>query len=132
MENNKKTLGFYIGLISAAIALITGIALLIYGNAVKDFYAIPPVILIIGAVVAAVGLLKNIHFLAIVPGVCYMASVALYVTSQIGNISGRLSDTGFGATGTTLEMLIAFCVLMVAAAILALVASFMKQYQEAA
>lgn len=130
MENNKKTLGFYIGLISAAIALITGIALLVYGNVVGDFYAIPPVVLIIGAVIAAVGLLKNVHFLAIVPGVCYMAAVALYVTSQIGNISGRLSDTGFGATGTTFEMLIAFCVLMVVATLFALIASFMKQYKE--
>ena len=132
MDIKKKSLGFCIGFVSAAIALITAIVLLIYGGAVGDFYAIPSVILVIGAALGVVGLMKNIPALAICPGVCYMAALALYVTSQMGNISGRLSDTGFGATGTTLEMLITFCVLMVVATILALVASFMKQGKEAA
>ena len=59
-----------------------------------------------------------------------MTALGLYITSQMGNISGRLSDTGFGATGTSLQMLIAFCVLMLAATILALISSFMKQTKE--
>lgn len=130
MENKKKTLGFNIGFISAFIALITGIALLIYGAAVGDTYAVAPAVLVVGALVAALGLVKNIPVLAIIPGAAYMTAMGLYITSQMGNISGRLSETGFGATGTSLEMLIAFCVLMLAAAILALVSSFMKQTKE--
>lgn len=132
MDMKKKALGFYIGFVSAAIALITGVVLLIYGNVVGDAYAVSPAILMIGAVIAIVGLLKNIHFLAIVPGACYMAAVAMYVTSQLGNISGLLSETGFGATGTSLGMLILFCVLMVVAALLAAVSSFMEQNKRAA
>ena len=132
MENKKKSLGFNIGFVSAVVALITGVVLLIYGSVVGDAYAVSPALLVIGAVIAGIGLLKNIHILAIVPGICYMAALGLYISSQVGNISGQLSETGFGATGTALEMLIAFCVLMVAAALLALVSSFMKQNQEAA
>lgn len=123
----QKKAGFYIGFVSAIIALITGVALFIYGNAVGDSYVVAPVVLIVGAFVGIVGHLKSIHFLAIIPGICYMASVALYVTSQVGNISGQLSETGFGATGTSLGMLILFCVLIVVSALLAVVASFMEQ-----
>lgn len=127
MKNEKRTLGFMIGLVSAAVALITGIVLLIYGSAVGDAYVVAPAMLVIGALVGALGLVKNIPALSILPGVAYMAAMGLYITSQMGNISGRLSDTGFGATGTSLEMLIAFCALMLVATILALVSSFMKQ-----
>ncbi len=132
MGTKKKALGFHIGFVSAAIALITGVVLLIYGNVVGDAYVVSPAILVAGAVIAIVGLLKDIHFLAILPGACYMAAAALYVTSQLGNISGQLSETGFGATGTSLGVLILFCVLMVVAALLAAAASFMKQNKEAA
>ena len=127
MTPKKKAKGFYIGFISAIIALITGVVLFIYGNAVGDSYAVAPVVLAVGAIVAIAGLLKVIHFLAIIPGICYMASVALYVTSQVGNISGQLSETGFGATGTSLGMLILFCALMVIPALLAIISSFMEQ-----
>ena len=125
MENKKKTLGYRIGFVSAVLALITGIALFVYGNAVGDAYVVGPAVLIIGALIAVLGLVKKLPALAIIPGAAYMAAMGLYITSQMGNISGRMSDTGFGATGTTLEMLVAFCVLMLLAAILALVSSFM-------
>lgn len=127
MENKKKTLGSKIGFVSAGLALVTGVALLIYGAAVGDNYVVAPAILAVGAIVAALGLLKNIPFLAIIPGACYLSAMGMYITSQMGNISGRLSDTGFGATGTSLEMLITFCVLMLVATILSVVASFMNQ-----
>lgn len=132
MENKKKTLGFTIGFISAVIALVTGIVLWIYGSAVGDHYAVAPIILILGACIALVGLVMKLPFLSILPGAAYMTAMGLYITSQMGNISGRLSDTGFGATGTELGMLIAFCVLMLVATILALVTSFMKQSKETA
>ena len=132
MENKKRTLGFTIGFISAVIALVTGIVLWIYGSAVGDHYAVAPIILILGACIALVGLVMKLPFLSILPGAAYMTAIGLYITSQMGNISGRLSDTGFGATGTELGMLIAFCVLMLVATILALVTSFMKQSKETA
>jgi len=132
MENKKRTLGFTIGFISAVIALVTGIVLWIYGSAVGDHYAVAPIILILGACIALVGLVRKLPFLSILPGAAYMTAMGLYITSQMGNISGRLSDTGFGATGTELGMLIAFCVLMLVATILALVTSFMKQSKETA
>lgn len=132
MENKKRTLGFTIGFISAVIALVTGIVLWIYGSAVGDHYAVAPIILILGACIALVGLVMKLPFLSILPGAAYMTALGLYITSQMGNISGRLSDTGFGATGTELGMLIAFCVLMLVATILALVTSFMKQSKETA
>lgn len=130
MDNKKKALGYRIGFVSAVIALITGIGQLVYGNMVGDAYAVAPVVLIAGALIALLGLIKNISFLAILPGAAYMVAMGLYITSQMGNISGRLSDTGFGATGTTLEMLIAFCALMLFSTILALVSSFMDQTKE--
>jgi hypothetical protein len=132
MENKKRTLGFTIGFISAVIALVTGIVLWIYGSAVGDHYAVAPIILILGACIALVGLVMKLPFLSILPGAAYMTAMGLYITSQMGNISGRLSDTGFGATGTELGMLIAFCVLMLVATILALVTSFMQQSKETA
>lgn len=132
MENKKRTLGFTIGFISAVIALVTGIVLWIYGSAVGDHYAVAPIILILGACIALVGLVMKLPFLSILPGAAYMTAIGLYITSQMGNISGRLSDTGFGATGTELGMLIAFCVLMLVATLLALVTSFMKQSKETA
>lgn len=132
MENKKRTQGFTIGFISAVIALVTGIVLWIYGSAVGDHYAVAPIILILGACIALVGLVMKLPFLSILPGAAYMTAMGLYITSQMGNISGRLSDTGFGATGTELGMLIAFCVLMLVATILALVTSFMKQSKETA
>jgi len=132
MENKKRTPGFTIGFISAVIALVTGIVLWIYGSAVGDHYAVAPIILILGACIALVGLVMKLPFLSILPGAAYMTAMGLYITSQMGNISGRLSDTGFGATGTELGMLIAFCVLMLVATILALVTSFMKQSKETA
>lgn len=132
MENKKRTLGFTIGFISAVIALVTGIVLWIYGSAVGDHYAVAPIILILGACIALVGLVMKLPFLSILPGAAYMTAMGLYISSQMGNISGRLSDTGFGATGTELGMLIAFCVLMLVATILALVTSFMKQSKETA
>ena len=132
MENKKRTLGFTIGFISAVIALVTGIVLWIYGSAVGDHYAVAPIILILGACIALVGLVMKLPFLSILPGAAYMTAIGLYITSQMGNISGRLSDTGFGATGTELGMLIAFCVLMLVATILALVTSFMQQSKETA
>lgn len=132
MENKKRTPGFTIGFISAVIALVTGIVLWIYGSAVGDHYAVAPIILILGACIALVGLVMKLPFLSILPGAAYMTAMGLYITSQMGNISGRLSDTGFGATGTELGMLIAFCVLMLVATILALVTSFMQQSKETA
>ena len=132
MENKKRTPGFTIGFISAVIALVTGIVLWIYGSAVGDHYAVAPIILILGACIALLGLVMNLPFLSILPGAAYMTAMGLYITSQMGNISGRLSDTGFGATGTELGMLIAFCVLMLVATILALVTSFMQQSKETA
>ena len=132
MENKKRTPGYRIGFVSAVIALITGIGLLCFGAAVGDTYVVAPVVLIAGACIALLGLVRNVPILAIFPGAAYMVAMGLYITSQMGNISGRLSDTGFGATGTTLEMLITFCVLMLLATILALVSSFMDQTREAA
>ena len=132
MENKKRTLGFTIGFISAVIALVTGIVLWIYGSAVGDHYAVAPIILILGACIALVGLVMKLPFLSILPGAAYMTAMGLYIPSQMCNISGRLSDTGFGATGTELGMLIAFCVLMLVATILALVTSFMQQSKETA
>ena len=125
-----RTLGIKIGFVSAVIALVTGIALFLYGSSVGDAYVVAPVVLIVGALIAVVGLLKSLSALAILPGAVYMVALGMYITSQIGNISGRLSDTGFGATGTSLEMLVVFCALMLFAAILALVSSFMDQKGE--
>ena len=132
MGAKKKATGFYIGFVSAIIALVTGIVLLAYGTAVGDTYVVSPVVLVVGALIGIAGLLKDVHCLAIAPGVFYMVAVALYVTSQMGNISGQLSETGFGATGTSLTMLILFCVLMVLATFLAVIASFMEQVKTAA
>ena len=129
MENKKRSVGFTIGILSAVIALAVGIGLLIYGRAVGDNYVVTPAVLIIGALVAMLGLFRDISVLAILPGAAYMVALGLYIGSQMGNISGRLSDTGFGATGTTLEMLIAFCALMLVAVLLALVSSFMDSYK---
>lgn len=132
MDNKKKTFGFYVGFASAVITLITGIVMLIYTNAIQDTYPAPPVVLLVGAVIAIIGLVKNISFLAILPAACYMASLGMYVSSQLNNISGRLSGNGIGVTNTTLGMLILFCVLMGVGALLALVASFLPSYKEAA
>lgn len=132
MENKKKAPGFYVGSVSAVITLITGIVMLVYTNMIKDIYLAPPILLVVGAVIAAIGLWKNVSFLAIFPAACYLASLGMYVSSQLNNISGRLSGNGIGVTNTTLEMLILFCVLMGVGALLALVASFMNQYKEAA
>lgn len=131
MENKKKALGFYVSSVSAVITLITGIVMLVYTSMIKDIYLVPPVILVVGAVIAAIGLWKDISFLAIFPAACYMASLGMYVSSQLNNISGRLSGNGIGVTNTTLGMLILFCVLMGAGALLAMIASFMRQYKEA-
>lgn len=130
MENKKKALGFYVGSLSAVITLVTGIGMLIYTSVIRDTYPLPPVLLLLGAVIALIGLVKDISFLAIFPAACYMASLGLYVSSQLNNISGRLSGNGIGVTNTTLGMLILFCALMGAAALLAMAASFMKQYTE--
>ena len=132
MENKKKAIGFYVGSASAAVALITGVFMLVYTNVVKDINLLPPVLLLVGVVIAAIGLVKDIPALAILPAACYMASLAFYLSSQLNNISGRLSGNGIGVTNTTLGMLILFCVLMGVGALLALVASFMTQYSQAA
>lgn len=122
-----RTIGFYVGCVSAILALVTGIVHLIYSNAVSDVYMIAPVLLIVGAVVSGLALFGNIDFLHIVPGVCYIAAFALYLSSQLGNISAKLSANGVGDTGTSLNMLIALLVLMCVATILAVAACFMKQ-----
>ena len=74
MENKKRTLGFTIGFISAVIALVTGIVLWIYGSAVGDHYAVAPIILILGACIALVGLVMKLPFLSILPGAAYMTA----------------------------------------------------------
>lgn len=58
----EKPLGFYIGLVSPVLSVIVAIIILLYGMSVNDFYAIPPVLLLIGAGCACVGLFCKIHF----------------------------------------------------------------------
>ena len=123
----NRPAGFYVGCVSAVIALVTAFYHLGYSNAVGDAYNIVPVILIIGAAISALALLKDIHFLNIVPGVCYISAFALYLSSQMGNISAKLSANGVGNTGTSLSNLIAILVLVLVSTVLAVAACFMKQ-----
>ena len=57
----EKPLGFYIGLVSPVLSVIVAIIILLYGMSVNDFYAIPPVLLLIGAGCACVGLFCKVH-----------------------------------------------------------------------
>lgn len=101
----EKPLGFYIGLVSPVLSVIVAIIILLYGMSVNDFYAIPPVLLLIGAGCACVGLFCKIHFFMILPGVCYMGAAATYISSQLVNISAKISGNGLGETGTSIPMI---------------------------
>lgn len=123
----EKTNGFYVGLAAAVIACVAGIALYLYANAVADPYPLAPGLLIAGAVIALLALFSNVHFLLLVPGVAYIAAFALYLSSQMENISAKLSANGVGDTGTSLTALGVFLALMLLAAILSVVSCYMKQ-----
>lgn len=126
----NKAIGYYVSCASAVIGLISGVLLWIYGTAVDDFYAVPPCLLIIGAILVGISLAKHIQWMAILPGCCYIGSFAIYLSSQLDNISGRISNNGIGITGTSLNAMFTFFGLMLTATILSVIASFMKQSEE--
>lgn len=123
----EKPLGFYIGLVSPVLSVIVAIIILLYGMSVNDFYAIPPVLLLIGAGCACVGLFCKIHFFMILPGACYMGAAATYISSQLVNISAKISGNGLGETGTSIPMITFFVIAMLITIIFAILSSFMKQ-----
>ena len=119
----EKPLGFYIGLVSPVLSVIVAIIILLYGMSVNDFYAIPPILLLVGAGCACVGLFCNIHFFMILPGACYMGAAATYISSQLVNISAKI----LGETGTSIPMITFFVIAMLITIIFAILSSFMKQ-----
>ena len=120
-----KTAGAWLECAAAAVALVTGIVLLIYSNSVNDPNAVVPVLLLIGCAVAAAAALSDLHFAAILPGVFFTAALTLYISAELNNISGRISGNGIGLTGTSLEAIIAFSVMMAVSIVLAIAASFL-------
>ena len=125
MNMKNKTIGSWLQCAAGALALVTAIALIIYSGAVKDANSLVPTLLIIGAAISAAAFFTGLHPLAIFPGVLFMAAAATYLGSQLANISGRLSGNGIGLTGTSLEALTVFAVLMVLAAALSIAAAFL-------
>lgn len=121
----NKTTGARLECAAAAAAIVTGIVLLIYSNSVKDPNALVPALLILGGAVAALAFITEIHFVSIFPGVFFMAALAAYLGSQLGNIAGRLSGNGIGLTGTSLPAIIVFSCLTLLAAVLAIISAFL-------
>lgn len=63
----------------------------------------------------------------ILPGVCYMGAAATYISSQLVNISAKISGNGLGETGTSIPMITFFVIAMLITIIFAILSSFMKQ-----
>lgn len=123
-----RTIGSYMGLLSLVIAIGTALAMVLYGRAVKDFLPICTLLLLLGAAVAIVAFVADkIPFLPIVPGVCYIVAMGLYLKRELMTISNYFNRITLGNSGSAFQIIMLFIGLILAAAILAVISSFFNQ-----
>ncbi|MEQ2442851.1 hypothetical protein [Pseudoflavonifractor intestinihominis] len=123
----NRTAGSFVGLFAAVLAIVTALALLIYGQSVGDFLPAAFLLLLAGAVCAGAAWATGLPFLPIAPGVCYVLAFGLYLKRELMTMSNYFNQIAIGNSGSSFQMIITFLGLMMAAAVLATVSSCFRQ-----
>lgn len=117
-----RTVGFYVGLAGAALALVADILFVIIDHADRTFSMIAFVLVLIGSLLYAARLVKDFKFMPMLSGVTFAVGFAVELYTVLPSLSDVWNHVNFiggnAAVGTT------FTVIFLVAAICSIVACF--------
>lgn len=120
-----RTVGYYLNLAAAALAIISSILLLIldYGDKTCSMTAFA--MMLVGGLLFVAAMFIDIELLPVVPGIFYIVGFAFELWSTLPPLSDVWNGVNF--IGGNAFMGLAFTIIFAISAVLSIVANFMKQ-----
>ena len=124
----NRTVGFYVGVASAVLALCAAVIYYVYSNGNNSFVMSVSVLLVIGVVCEITVILSDFPLLPALPAVCYGAAFAILMSDRFTMFSDYINGVvGLSSQGDILELIIAILVLIFLGVVGGCVSSFSSQ-----
>lgn len=91
----NKTMTFYIGLVGALIAMITDVVFVIGDHADRTFSVLAFILMLLGALVYAVWLVKDFKFIPLVSGGLFVGGFAVELYTVLPSLSDVWNGVNF-------------------------------------
>lgn len=124
----NRTIGFWIGLSSSIIMLISSIAFIIYDYGDRTYSHFTVLLIILGVLFELAIVFKNNIFLPMLPSIFFGAALSIHLYLGLPTLSDIVNGVNF--IGGNASAVIIFGGLFIVGTIGALVSSFMKQTKE--
>lgn len=126
----KKTLGFYVILISAAAAVISLVRYGIWAPAHNAMDTTIAAALVIGIVLNLVLTVKDEDILVVVSVVCYSYALFRHMANQVGSFVDSFQGINMFGDATQVGTIISIATLMAVGVVLSIIAAFMRREKE--
>lgn len=126
----ERTIGFWIGLVAAAIAIISAIIYIAMCNADKFFSPVAFAMMLVGGLSFAAVMFTNFRTAVIIPGIFYVIGFGYALDFTLPPLSDVWNNVVFTSIGSKPMMLLAFSIIFFVCALLGIVTNFMKQKKD--
>lgn len=126
----KKTLGFYVILVSAAAAVISLVRYGIWAPAHNAMDITIAAALVIGIVLNLVLTIKDEDILVVVSVVCYSYALFRHMANQVGSFVDSFQGINMFGDATQVGTIISIATLMAVGVVLSIIAAFMRREKE--
>lgn len=126
----NKAIGFYVILVSAAIALVS---LIRYGMWAPSHNAMDVTViiaLVIGIVLNLILTVKDEDLLVVISVVCYSYALFRHLTNQVGSFVDSFQNINMFGDATQVGTIVSIAIVMAVGVILSIVAAFMKREKD--
>lgn len=124
----NRTAGFYIGLVSAVLALCAAVVYYFYSNGNNSFVMSVFLLLLVGAVCEIAVMLCDFPVLPALPAVCYGAAFAILMSDRFTMFSDYINGVvGLSSQGNILELIVAILVMIFLGTVGGCISSFSSQ-----
>lgn len=127
---DNRSLGFWVSLLTAALALIGAILYLVLdgADAERTFSLIGFIIVLVGVVSELLVVMTRLKFAAMIPTFCYIAGFSIVLRCTVPSVSDVLNGVNFIGGNATMGVI--FSVVFFVCSVLGCVSCFLGQVKE--
>ncbi|MCH5351833.1 MAG: hypothetical protein J1F39_07700 [Clostridiales bacterium] len=125
-----RTVGFWIGLGVAALAIISAILYIALCNSDKYFSTLVFVMMLVGGLTYATVMFTNFKIAALIPVVFYIIGFGFAIDFTLPPLSDVWNGVVFNSVGSNPIMLLTFSIIFLVCAIVGIATNFMNQKKE--
>lgn len=119
----NRTVGFYIGLLATALALVTAVLYTVLNIMDNQFNALVLILLLIGTAIGIASIFLEYRFIPMIEGLILAASFGVYIESSFVNAF----NTMIGQAFHNVDFFVLLCVMFSMIVLMSAVSNFMPQ-----